>query len=448
MATGWSSLPARRPARTDAAASARLLLLIPLVLGLLGAPGNTAVVQGDELADAKAKQAAAQEGSRRAEGEGQGAQLAPGRARRRDPRDPPAAQRDRRRPRRGPQEDHQDGRPDHRGPEGLRGADRPGLGDGRRAAPRHRQGSGQARGARRAPSPARRPRPQRLRHRPHVAARDVAVGRDVHRPARRDELLHRRRRAGQGARRADHQGQGSPRRVMRETVTRDPRSDRRPAPGDGRAEARARSKPHRAQGDARRAQEAREGRGQGAARAAGPVRGDRAQQGQRREGHHAGRGQAEGSSPARSTSSSRSRSTRATSRREYNGTFRWPMDSFNVSGEYGCSSFSWYAPGNGCAHYHNGIDMVAPYGTKVRAAGAGTVVYVGWNWADGADPAWIVVIAHSSSLRTWYAHMQPKRPVSVGEHGQARARSSGTRATPATRPARTSTGWSRRTATS
>lgn len=100
---------------------------------------------------------------------------------------------------------------------------------------------------------------------------------------------------------------------------------------------------------------------------------------------------------------------------QYNGTFRWPMDSFNVSGEYGCSSFSWYAPGNGCAHYHNGIDLVAPYGTPVRAAGAGTVVYVGWNWADGSDPAWIVVIAHSSALRTWYAHMQPKRPVAVGE---------------------------------
>ncbi len=100
---------------------------------------------------------------------------------------------------------------------------------------------------------------------------------------------------------------------------------------------------------------------------------------------------------------------------QYNGTMRWPMDSFNVSGEYGCSSFAYYAPGNGCAHYHNGIDLVAKSGAKVKAAAAGTVVYIGWNWADGADPAWIVVIAHSGSLRTWYAHMQPKRPVSVGQ---------------------------------
>ena len=101
---------------------------------------------------------------------------------------------------------------------------------------------------------------------------------------------------------------------------------------------------------------------------------------------------------------------------EFNGTMRWPEDSFNISGDYGCSSFEYYAPGNGCAHYHNGIDLVGPSNTKVRAAAAGTVVYVGWNWADGPDPAWIVVIAHSGNLRSWYAHMQPTRPVSVGEH--------------------------------
>ena len=100
---------------------------------------------------------------------------------------------------------------------------------------------------------------------------------------------------------------------------------------------------------------------------------------------------------------------------QFNGSMRWPMDDFNVSGDYGCSSFAYYAPANGCAHFHNGIDLVAPYGTKIKAAAAGTVVYVGWNWADGADPAWIVVIAHSGSLKSWYAHMQPKRPVDVGQ---------------------------------
>jgi murein DD-endopeptidase MepM/ murein hydrolase activator NlpD len=100
---------------------------------------------------------------------------------------------------------------------------------------------------------------------------------------------------------------------------------------------------------------------------------------------------------------------------QFNGSMRWPMDNFNVSGDFGCSSFAYYAPGHGCAHFHNGIDLVGAYGAPVKAAAAGTVVYVGWNWADGPDPAWIVIIAHSGSLKTWYAHMLPKRPVSVGQ---------------------------------
>lgn len=100
---------------------------------------------------------------------------------------------------------------------------------------------------------------------------------------------------------------------------------------------------------------------------------------------------------------------------KFNGTMRWPMDSFTVSGEYGCSSLEFYPPGNGCTNFHNGIDLVAPFGAPIRAAAAGEVVFVGWNWADGPDPAWIVVIAHAGNLKTWYAHMQPKRPVDVGQ---------------------------------
>jgi murein DD-endopeptidase MepM/ murein hydrolase activator NlpD len=100
---------------------------------------------------------------------------------------------------------------------------------------------------------------------------------------------------------------------------------------------------------------------------------------------------------------------------QFNGSMRWPMDSFTVSGEFGCSTFEYYAPGHGCAHFHTGIDLVGAYGAPIRAAAGGEVVYVGWNWADGADPAWIVVIAHAGNLKTWYAHMQPKRPVDVGQ---------------------------------
>ena len=57
----------------------------------------------------------------------------------------------------------------------------------------------------------------------------------------------------------------------------------------------------------------------------------------------------------------------------------------------------------------------APRSTR-RAPGR--VVYVGWNYADGADPAWIVIIAHSQSLSTWYAHMQSRYKVRAGQARQ------------------------------
>jgi murein DD-endopeptidase MepM/ murein hydrolase activator NlpD len=98
----------------------------------------------------------------------------------------------------------------------------------------------------------------------------------------------------------------------------------------------------------------------------------------------------------------------------FNGTLRWPMGG-TVTQPFGCTGVIWEPPSGDCAHWHNGIDVVAPYGTAVRASGAGRVVYVGWNYADGADPAWIVIIAHSSNLTTWYAHMQPRYPVRAGQ---------------------------------
>ena len=93
----------------------------------------------------------------------------------------------------------------------------------------------------------------------------------------------------------------------------------------------------------------------------------------------------------------------------YNGQLKWPMNG-DVTQNFGCTGFSWEPPLGDCAHFHQGIDMVAPYGTPVRASGDGTVVYIGWNYADGADPAWIVIVAHSDSMQTWYAHMQPRFP--------------------------------------
>jgi len=93
----------------------------------------------------------------------------------------------------------------------------------------------------------------------------------------------------------------------------------------------------------------------------------------------------------------------------FNGTLRWPMGG-TVTQPFGCTGVIWEPPSGSCEHWHNGIDIVAPSGTAVRASAAGRVVYIGWNYADGADPAWIVIVAHSEGLQTWYAHMQPRYP--------------------------------------
>jgi murein DD-endopeptidase MepM/ murein hydrolase activator NlpD len=104
----------------------------------------------------------------------------------------------------------------------------------------------------------------------------------------------------------------------------------------------------------------------------------------------------------------------------YNGSLRWPM-SGTVTQNFGCTGFSWNPRVGRCSGFHRGIDIVASYGTAVRSSGAGTVVYVGWNYADGYDPAWIVVIAHSASLQTWYAHLRPIRPNGIRAGARVRA---------------------------
>jgi murein DD-endopeptidase MepM/ murein hydrolase activator NlpD len=55
----------------------------------------------------------------------------------------------------------------------------------------------------------------------------------------------------------------------------------------------------------------------------------------------------------------------------------------------------------GFSAHHSGVDLMAPYGSPIRAAAGGTVVYVGWYFAYGK----IVDIQHADGVITRYAHM-------------------------------------------
>jgi murein DD-endopeptidase MepM/ murein hydrolase activator NlpD len=101
---------------------------------------------------------------------------------------------------------------------------------------------------------------------------------------------------------------------------------------------------------------------------------------------------------------------------QYNGTFQWPMKGW-ISQEFGCTGFSWEPAYGSCSHFHRGIDIVNAKYTPIYAAGPGKVLIAG---RSPYDSAWIVVIAHSSHLVSWYGHVDNyKKPVvSVGQYVQ------------------------------
>jgi murein DD-endopeptidase MepM/ murein hydrolase activator NlpD len=81
---------------------------------------------------------------------------------------------------------------------------------------------------------------------------------------------------------------------------------------------------------------------------------------------------------------------------------------------YGGGSMLWPVVGGGnyisqYFHYgHEAIDIAADYGSEVRAAAGGVVIYAGWKDNGGGYQVWI---AHGSGLYTTYNHMSA---VSVG----------------------------------
>ena len=97
---------------------------------------------------------------------------------------------------------------------------------------------------------------------------------------------------------------------------------------------------------------------------------------------------------------------------QYSGTFRWPMGGI-VTQDFGCTGVLSEPRVGSCAHFHQGIDIAAPCLTPVYSAAAGVVVFAGYNPYDAPPRAWLVIIAHSTSIVTWYAHMTGRAPAGI-----------------------------------
>lgn len=98
----------------------------------------------------------------------------------------------------------------------------------------------------------------------------------------------------------------------------------------------------------------------------------------------------------------------------YNGTFQWPMRG-RITQEFGCTGFSWEPSYGGCSHFHRGIDIANTMYTPIYAAGPGKVI---WSGKSPYSTGWIVIIAHSSKLVTWYAHIDNKAHPPAVKAGQ------------------------------
>ena len=127
---------------------------------------------------------------------------------------------------------------------------------------------------------------------------------------------------------------------------------------------------------------------------------------------------------------------------EYNGTLGWPMAGDMTQNVRVHRVLAGSRRSGSCDHFHRGIDIVAPEGTPVEVGRRRDHRLHRLELRRRRRPCLDrrhrpqrgppdLVRPHAAALSGRHRHRQPRR---------RRARSSATRATPATRPARTSTG--------
>jgi murein DD-endopeptidase MepM/ murein hydrolase activator NlpD len=106
---------------------------------------------------------------------------------------------------------------------------------------------------------------------------------------------------------------------------------------------------------------------------------------------------------------------------QYSGSLQWPMGG-QITQDFGCTGVESEPRVGNCAHFHQGVDIAAPCLTPIYASGPGVVVFVGYNPYDAAPKAWLVIVAHSTSIVTWYAHMTGHAPAGIYVGAQVTAK--------------------------
>jgi hypothetical protein len=93
----------------------------------------------------------------------------------------------------------------------------------------------------------------------------------------------------------------------------------------------------------------------------------------------------------------------------------WPIEGGRITQGFGPTDFSAEPPacyqGTCYPHFHDGLDIAAPLGTRVRAIASGRVTFAG-RVSDGAV---VVIIEHGSGGDSLYGHLDPDLAVREGE---------------------------------
>ena len=87
---------------------------------------------------------------------------------------------------------------------------------------------------------------------------------------------------------------------------------------------------------------------------------------------------------------------------ELSETWSHPLPTGRLLSQYGNRGI---IPGVTTVAFHNGIDLAAPAGTPILAAGSGTVTYTGFGNRVLGLTGWVIVIEHLDGTSTSYNHM-------------------------------------------